>query len=258
MTGWHEEQSHRSFLFFPLKHNTQDHNKFTLHKVQAYNILIVITVNTTEHGGWYYNENGKKMYKQLIFPDKWKMEKTAVVFLCLSSSPWKLECNIFRKMAKEQTGLVNISLLHFNFIFHYTFYRLTKYWTHTSVPKHPFTWYVHTQIMSINIITAKNSFHLCQFKNLNSYKPSWLLPALMFIWTFWSKPVHGFQHHYNSLCSVSPCQGHLVNTGAFHTCLQLVSTLGNVKMWSIIQNIIRSKNFYFAFSYSKTLFPFQW
>lgn len=32
------------------------------------------------------------------------------------------------KMVTEQTGLINILfLLHFNFIFHYTFYRLTKY-----------------------------------------------------------------------------------------------------------------------------------
>lgn len=47
------------FIIFSLKHN-KDHNNIKLHKVQAYNIIIMVTVNTREHGGWYYNENRRK------------------------------------------------------------------------------------------------------------------------------------------------------------------------------------------------------
>lgn len=46
-----------------------------------------------------------------------------------SAESWNV--NVFRKMAKEQSGLINILLLlKFNFIFHYTFYTLNTEQTH--------------------------------------------------------------------------------------------------------------------------------
>lgn len=126
------------FFSFPLKHDKQDQNNIKLHKVQAYNILIVITVNTRECGGWYYSETRREYRNGSLSQtnETWRRQRPAASASLQVLG--KLECNIFRKTAKEQAGLKIIwLLLHLIFIiFHYTFYRLTKYWTNTSVPKH--------------------------------------------------------------------------------------------------------------------------
>lgn len=145
--------------------------------MQAYNIL---TVNTREHGSWYYNENRRKCRTGSLSQANVKWREQWFSFASLQVLG-KLECNTFRKMATEQTGLINILfLLNLNFIFHYTIYRLTKHWTLFYII------YAQTLTMSINRILG--TLRLVFFP---SFLSSWLgsfLHCCIFL-TFWSRAV---------------------------------------------------------------------
>lgn len=133
------------FFSFSLKHNNYIITIFNLIKCK----LTIYGHNCQHKGMWRLILQYKrtKCRNGSISQTNVKWRKCSSVPLPLFKSLERWNVTYLEKWPKNQLASDVLLLLKFNFIFHHTFYILTKHWTNTSVPKHRLP-----PTMSINIV----------------------------------------------------------------------------------------------------------